>query len=246
MSNHIDALFEGQDLSEEFKVKATAIIAAAIDETRTELTAKMQEQMDEKLQARIVELEAEAERYIAEEIVPQVDKYLTAAVTEWAKENVVALEESAKVELAESFLTGLVGLAESHNLNIPQGTFDKVATLEQRIVEMRDELNASIDRTIELQNENKEFVRTSIIQKVTADLSESQVEKIVAVGAKVEFVTADQFTDAVKSLVESYFPATPNSDLNIGDDKSKVKDEPEKVQLGESYAARLISASLNS
>lgn len=246
MSNHIDALFEGQDLSEEFKVKATAIIEAAIDETRTELTAKLQEEADTKLQARIVELEAEAERYIAEEIVPQVDKYLTAAVTEWAKDNAVALEEAAKVELAESFLNGLVGLAESHNLNIPQGTFDKVSALEQRIVEMRDELNANIDRNIELQNENKEFVRKSIIQKVTSELSESQVEKIVAVGAKVEFVSESQFTDAVKSLVESYFPASVNEDLNKGDDSSKVKDEPEKnVQLSESYAARLISASLN-
>lgn len=245
MSNHIDALFEGQDLSEEFKVKAKAIIEAAIDETRTELTTKLQEESDQRLQARIGELEAEAERYIAEEIVPQVDKYLTAAVTEWAKDNVVAIEESAKVELAESFLTGLVGLAESHNLNIPQGTFDKVTELEQRIVEMRDELNANIDRNIELQNENKAFVRNSIIQKVTSDLSESQVEKIVAVGAKVEFVSEEQFTDAVKSLVESYYPTTPNDDLNKGDNANKGKDEPENVQLGESYAARLISASLN-
>lgn len=238
MSEHITALFEGQDLSEEFKVKASAIIATAIDEARAELESTLQEEADKKLQEKIAELDAQVETYIAEEILPNVDKYLTAAVNEWADDNKIALEESAKVELAESFLTGLVGLAESHNLNIPQSEFDKVAKLEEKLAEMKEQVTTLIDRNIELQESNKSFVRNSIIDSVTAELSESQKEKIVTVSDKVEFISESQFKESVKSLVESYFPV---------ETQPEVESEPEvkpTQQISESYASKLVQLAI--
>lgn len=238
MSEHITALFEGQDLSEEFKVKASAIIATAIDEARAELESSLQEEADKKLQEKIAELDAQVETYIAEEILPNVDKYLTAAVNEWADDNKLALEESAKVELAESFLTGLVGLAESHNLSIPQSEFDKVAKLEEKLAEMKEQVTTLIDRNIELQESNKSFVRNSIIDSVTAELSESQKEKIVTVSDKVEFISESQFKESVKSLVESYFPV---------ETKPEVETQPEvkpTQQISESYASKLVQSIL--
>lgn len=242
MSNHIEALFEGQELSDEFKVKATAIIEAAIQESKDEFESQLKLQLEADFQDRVSELELEVDRYVSEEVVPHIDKYLTATVNEWSKENKVALEESAKVELAESFLTGLVGIAESHNLNIPQGQFDKIEHLEIQISEMRDKLNDAVKQTVELQAENKEFVRSAIIQAATAELSEAQKEKIVTVGSKVEFVSESQFTEAVKSIVESYFPAEPRSSLNVVIKEDEV---PQKQPLSESYASKIIHAALN-
>ena len=241
MSDHIQALFEGQELSDEFKTKATAIIGAAIDEARVELESQLKSQLEADFQDRVTHLEEEVNRYVAEEVLPHVDKYLTATVNEWTSENKIALEESTKVELAESFLTGLVGIAESHNLSIPQGQFDKIERLEIQISEMRDKLNDTITRNIDLQVENKKFARDAVFSAITADLSEAQKEKIVNVGSKVEFVSESQFTEAVKSLVESYYPVLSLGDLSK-EDTDVVKTELTKVS--ESYTSKLISAAL--
>lgn len=242
MSKHITALFEGQELSEDFKVKANAIIAAAIDEARVELEESMQSEADKKLQEKVAELEKHVETYISEEIIPNIDKYLTAAVNEWTEQNAVALEESAKVELAESFLTGLVGLAESHNLNIPQGEYNKVSQLEENIAALKAEVNSLVDRNIELKDANVKFIRESIVGSVTSSLSEAQKEKIVTVIDKVEFINEEQFKQASKSLVESYFPAdvnkiNPEVD-NVPEDKTPV------LQISESYASKLVQSIL--
>lgn len=210
MSEHIKALFEGQELSEEFKSKATTIIAAALDEQavqiRTTVTAELQEAFDTRVAAKIEELEKLAESYLTDQVKPQVDKYLAAAVTEWAQENQVALVSGAKVDLAESFLTGLVGLAESHNLNMPQGTVDQIAALETQLTGLKESLNTLTDKNITLVSENSAFKSSAIVGKITESLTDTQKETFASVVEKVEYKTDDQYTAAVKSLYESYFP----------------------------------------
>jgi hypothetical protein len=243
MSEHIKALFEGQDLSEEFKVKASAIMEAALDEQakqiRESVEAELQEGFEAKVSERLEELESLSESYISEEVLPQVDKYLTAAVAEWLEENKLALEAGAKVEIAESFLTGLVGLAESHNLALPQGEFDKVSALESKIAEMQESLVSLKDSNIELQAENITFQKRKIVGDLTVNLSESQLEKFAPVASKVEFKDTEQFTAAVKSLVESYFPVEVVEDVEI---EEEVK--PAQV-IKESYESKLLSRVLS-
>ena len=241
MSEHIKALFAGQDLSEEFKDKATAIFAAALDEQAKQVTdtvtASLQEEFDTRIAARITELEGLAESYIKDQVQPQVDKYLTAAVTEWAQENKVAMVAGAKVELAESFLTGLVGLAESHNLNMPQGTVDQVGELETQLGSLKESLNALTDKNIDLMNENSKFKSAVIVGKITESLSETQKESFAPVVEKVEYKSDEQFTAAVKSLYESYFP--------VGQVAQNIETpEPQKPLVAEqtSYESHLFNS----
>lgn len=244
MSEHIKALFAGQDLSEEFKEKATTIFAAALDEQTKQITqsvtATLQEEFDTRIAARITELEGLAESYIEDQVKPQVDKYLTAAVTEWTQENKVAIVAGAKVELAESFLTGLVGLAESHNLNMPQGTVDKVSELETQLGALKENLNALTDKNIDLMNENSKFKSSVIVGKITESLSDTQKEVFKPVVEKVEYKSDEQFTAAVKSLFESYFPAGQAPQI------VETTQEPQKPQVTEqsSYESHLFKSIL--
>lgn len=231
MSDHIKALFEGQELSEEFKAKASTIFAAALDEQAKQITesvtATLQEESDTRIAARITELEALADSYIKEQVQPQVDKYLAAAVTEWTQENKVALVSGAKVELAESFLTGLVGLAESHNLNMPQGTVDQIGALETQLAGLKESLNTLTDKNIELMSENSKFKGAVIVGKITESLTDTQKETFATVVEKVEYKSDEQFTAAVKSLYESYFPVVQNAPLI----NEQVKPEDQKPTL---------------
>lgn len=240
MSDHIKALFEGQELSEEFKGKAATIFSAALDEQakqiRESVTLELQEAFDARVAARIEELEKLAESYLTDQVKPQVDKYLAAAVTEWAQENQLALVSSAKVELAESFLTGLVGLAESHNLNMPQGTIDQIGALETQLTGLKESLNTLTDKNIVLQTENSAFKGSQIVAKITETLSETQKETFASVVGKVEYKTDEQFTAAVKSLYESYFPVSQTPLIN-----EQKPQEPQKLVERNTYEAALFA-----
>lgn len=249
--SHLVALFEGTDLSEDFKTKAEAIFQTAITEgvetAKVELEKTLKEDFDAKLETRIGELEEASNAYIVEELVPTVDKYLTAAVNEWAKESEVAIQSNAKVELAESFLTGLVGLAESHKLTLPEGE-DQTVVLQKKIDELTEKAQTLIDSNIELQKENVEFKKDQVLLSVTSSLSESQKEKFASVSANVEFKNADQYSGALKSLVESYFPAGQETQEELTEaQKLELEQKNKKLNEGtndplDAYLVRFRSA----
>lgn len=245
MSEHIKALFEGQELSEEFKVKTSAIFEAALEqkavEIRESVTAELQEDFVAKTEEKLKSLDEATQAYIAEEVLPTIDKYLTAAVNEWIVENRIALESGSKVALAESFLTGLVGLAESHNLSIPEGNYDKLAELEASLTEMKETVNTLTTKNIELQTENTKYQMSEIVKSLTQELSESQVEKFLPVVDKVEFKSVEQYSAAVKSLVESYYPAEAVEAVVKDEEKPAVIKESTKL---ESYASSLLAKAL--
>lgn len=205
----LQSLFEGQDLSEEFKEKAEIIFASVIEEQVNEakvtITTQLQEEFDAKVLTKIEELDEASKLYMEQEVMPSVDKYLTAAAQEWMTENTVAIEAAGKVALAESFLTGLVGLAADHRMTLPEGE-DKTVALQKQIDELSEKSKSLLDSNIELQKENIEHKKGLVITSVTSDLSEAQKEKLQAPFALVEFKTEDQYTAALKSLAESYFP----------------------------------------
>ena len=66
-------------------------------------------------------------------IAENLDKYLDYVVEQWMEENEIAIEAGIKVEMAESFMTGLKSLFEDHNVDINEETHDVVADLETEI-----------------------------------------------------------------------------------------------------------------
>ena len=220
----LQSLFEGQDLSEEFKEKAEIIFASVIEEQVNEakvtITTQLQEEFDAKVLTKIEELDEASKLYMEQEVMPSVDKYLTAAAQEWITENTVAIEAAGKVALAESFLTGLVGLAADHRMTLPEGE-DKTVALQKQIDELSEKSKSLLDSNIELQKENIEHKKGLVITSVTSALSEAQKEKLQAPFALVEFKTEDQYTAALKSLAESYFPVGTKEPV-----KEPVQNEP--------------------
>lgn len=220
----LQSLFEGQDLSEEFKEKAEIIFAAVIEEqvneAKVSITATLQEEFDVKVLTKVEELEEASKLYVEQEVMPSIDKYLTAATQEWITENAMAVESASKVALAESFLTGLVGLAAEHRVTLPEGE-DPTIALQKQIDELSEKTKELLDSNIELQKENIEHKKGLVVTSVTSDLSEAQKEKLQAPFALVEFKNEDQYTAALKSLAESYFPAGTKEPV-----KEPVSSEP--------------------
>ena len=89
-------MFEGTDLSEEFKNKVSVVFEAAVNEAATAKADKLAEAYQEKVDA---ELQESIEKTV-NGLVENLDSYLDYVVDEWMSTNEVAIEAGIKVEMA--------------------------------------------------------------------------------------------------------------------------------------------------
>ena len=110
LEDDINALVEGEELSEEFREKAATIFEAAINSKvkgiQEELTASYEEKLVEEVAS------------IKEELKDRVDSYLEYVADEWVQENELAVQSGLKEEMTESFITGMKSLFEEHYVTI--------------------------------------------------------------------------------------------------------------------------------
>lgn len=193
----VNAMFEGSDLSEEFKEKATVIFEAAVAEKLQEEVARLEEEYNAKLEEEVAT--------ISEQMTEKVDSYLDYVVKEWMEENKVAIDRGIRMEVMESFMEGLHNLFLEHNINVPEEEIDVVADMVEELEAKDAALNESINKTIELTNEIESMKAKSILEGYTKGLTETQAEKLRNLAENVEFADSAEFDHKVKIIKEQYF-----------------------------------------
>jgi hypothetical protein len=193
----VDALVAGEELSEEFRLKAATIFEAAV-------TAKVNAEVEALTEAFESTLTEEVEK-IQTELAEKVDDYLTYAAESWMKENALQIEHGIKTEMAESFFNGLKGLFLEHNFTVPEEKFNLLDGMVEEIDDMEAKLNEQIDANVALNKRIGEFVKMEIVNECAAGLAETQKEKLASLAEGVEFETEDDFRNKVNTIKESYF-----------------------------------------
>lgn len=197
MKEHMDALFGGEDLSEDFRTKATVIFESAITERLEAKTSELQEQYDTRL--------AEELETVTNELTAKLDDYLNYVVKEWSTENEIAIEHGLKNEISESFITGLRELFESHNISIPEEKFDALETANGRVEELEGKLQEQLENNIELVKISENLEREQAFVSACAGLTDTEVEKFKSLSEGIEFDDNAQYVDKLNILKESYF-----------------------------------------
>eukprot|EP00697_Spironema_sp_BW2_P003393 gnl/Spiro4/14530_TR7831_c0_g1_i1.p2 gnl/Spiro4/14530_TR7831_c0_g1~~gnl/Spiro4/14530_TR7831_c0_g1_i1.p2 ORF type:complete len:400 (-),score=68.33 gnl/Spiro4/14530_TR7831_c0_g1_i1:5693-6892(-) len=198
LKEHVDALLEGESLSEEFRSKATTIFEAALDERLNEEVAILEAAYTKALEERVAE--------IHEALKKRTDDYLNYVVEQWVIENQVALDSGLRNELTEEFISGLRSLFLEHYIDVPEDKVDVVESLGNQVTELTTKLNEEIERNVELKKTLNESKSTEILSKLTEGLTTTQAEKLKSLAENVEFVDPATFESKVKTLKESYFP----------------------------------------
>ena len=215
VSADVDALIKDEDLSEEFKNKATTIFEAAVKAKITEHKDRLNAEFEKKLNE---EIEVEKER-----LSEKVDSYLTYVVEEWMKENSIAIERGIKGEIAEDFITGLKKLFEDHYIDVPDEKYNVLEDQAQKIEELEKRLNEEIQKSVELNKSNSEFKRNDVINEISSDLADSQKEKFNKLSEEVEYSNEEEFKSKLKTIKESYFGEKKSSsdidDVNVSDNQ---------------------------
>ena len=223
-SDDVDALLAGENLSEDFKSKAQTIFEAAVQSRAVAIA----ERIEEKLNAQF----DEAVESVKEELASKVDDYLNYMVQEWMEENQIAIEKGLRSEIVENFIGGLKDLFDEHYIDIPEEKVDIVEELSDKVVELEAELNEQINRSVELSKELNEHRKIEAIYAVSEGLTQTQVEKIVALAEGVDFTTEDEFVNKLEVIKESYFPSTIKvaDAQQFLDESVHFDDEPEEKQ----------------
>ena len=199
VKEHVDALMNGEgDLSEEFKRKAATVFEAAVSARVSDINADYSAAFDSQI--------AEAKESIAEDMSAKVDEYINYLSEQWMEENQVAIESSLKVEVAESFMNGLRGLMEAHNVVIPEEADSDILTdLQNRIEELEGKLEEETSSKIQLGNDLVEAQVQNIFAEASDGLAETQIEKLRALSEGLDYDNVDDFESKLNTLKESYF-----------------------------------------
>tara|TARA_Y100000310_G_scaffold325684_1_gene389502 strand:- start:1028 stop:2164 length:1137 start_codon:yes stop_codon:yes gene_type:complete len=200
LSDDVNALTEGDELSTEFKKKAATIFEAAI---RMKLKDEI-EHLEEKYAAKLESDIEEARSDMAE----KVDDYLNYVVEEWMKKNEMAVQHALKTEVAESFIVGLKTLFDEHNIAIPDEQFNMLDAAAEKVDELENKLNEQLETNIELSKENDELKRQEILLDVASDLADTEVEKFAGLTESVDYENEEDYREKVETIKESYFPKT--------------------------------------
>lgn len=231
MQEHIGAMFEGEELSEDFKNKAIAVFEAAINERYDAIVSRLEEAYEETI--------AENTEKILDELSSRVNDYISYIAEEWVKENRLVLESGIKVEIAENFLNGMKNIFQENFVQVPEEKIDLMDELSDENEELRDEVNNQVNENMELRKEILALRCDDIFESYCDGLADTQVEKLRTLAEGIEFDSEELFEEKLAVLKESYFgnarrvkapaPVTENLIeeviLDSGDEEQELAEE---------------------
>ena len=196
-SQDVDALVSGEELSEEFRVKAATIFEAAVTSRVNDEVKSLQEAFEESLTEEVEKIKTE--------LAEKVDDYLSYAAETWMKENSLQVEHGIKTEMSESFFNGLKELFLEHNFSVPEEKFNLLDGMVGELDEMEKKLNETVESNVSLNKRIGEFVKMEIVNECATGLAETQKEKLASLAEGVEFENEEDFRKKVQTIKESYF-----------------------------------------
>ena len=217
LNEDVDAMFQGEELSEELRNKARTIFEAAV-------VARVNNKVDDIVEEANDVLEERVEK-IEEEYGEKVDEYLTYTVNEWVKDNKLAIESGIRSEMYESFISGMRKVFDDHYINFPEEEISIAEDLQKKVAELEKGLDETLEENSKLHREITTAHKQIVIDDVTDGLSETQKDKLIELYENVEVDSNDENFDKFRAnavlIRESYFPTevstTEDSDNLIDD-----------------------------
>jgi len=209
LSSQTQELFEGQELDEEFKQRASVIFETVVSKAILEQVNDRLETLEEVAAVEIAEGIAEAEVKMAEKI----DDYLTYVAEEFCKENELAIERGIRAELAENFISGLKSLFEKHYVDVPEEKVDIVEQLFNKVESLEEKLNVEMQTNIEALKEMKNFKKVEAIAEACEGLTSVETDKMCELAEAVQYEDHKEFVSKLNTLRESYFNTRETSGI---------------------------------
>lgn len=234
MREDVDALFNGESLSEDFRVKATLIFESAVQSRVEQIVEEVLSENDAVL--------AEAVETIKTDIAEQVDEYLNYVVEEWVKENEVAIETGLRAELVDDFISGLKNLFQEHYIEIPEEKVDVAEELAQKVAELEEAAVAKDAELAALNEQVNEVKKAKAINLACEGLTAVQAEKMKSLAESVEFTAEGDFENKLAVLRENYFPSKVQVTSEVKEIQETAEESPEVEEIRSSIMNRYVQS----
>lgn len=212
---------DSTELSEEFRDKVSTLFEAAVSTRVNMEVAALEEAYTERLEEEVGE--------IYEEMVDNVDKYISYGIAEWIKENQLAIDNNIRTEVAESFMQGLKSLFDEHYVNIPEDQIDVVEALTAKVAEYEEIINTQEEVNIELSAIVNEMTIEKAVTEMSEGLTDTQKEKFLKLAEAIEVTDSDEFRKKASIIKETYFSGKEVKTKVDSLLSEEVEDEPRKA-----------------
>jgi hypothetical protein len=223
----VDAIFGDEDLSEDFKNKASTLFEAAVSNRVTLEVARIEEEFEAKL-------EEEVHKSV-DELHTQVNDYMDYVVEKWLEDNSVAIENNFRVQTTESFIEGLKNLFAENYIEVPEEKVDLISEMSNEISTLEESLEEVLSENMKLKNQVVDAQRASIFDEVAEDLVETQVEKLRSLAEGVEFSSQEEYKEKLSLIRNQYFfennKETHSTGMIVEGDSVGSNDEPEEERI---------------
>jgi len=233
----IDAMISGEELSEEFKTKASTIFEAAVS---AKVIAEVNERIGVFEENYKTELKEAVDTH-KKETTEKVDGYLNYVVEEWVKENELAVEKGIRSELVEDFMTGLKNLFTEHYIDIPEEKVDLVDDLFEKVEDLEKKLDESVNDSVEIRKQLAEYKKEETLRNVSEDLADTEREKLKTLSDGVDFEDADQYKEKLEVIKENYFPTATEKQTQPITEEVETP-ETEEVEKSDPAMERYVNA----
>ena len=233
-SEDLDALVnEEATLSDDFKAKTAVIFESALKTKLAEEVVRIETAYEEKLEAELIEQR--------EEFVEKVDSYLNYVVEQWMEDNKLAIHQGLRTEIAEGFMNNLKDLFVESYVDVPEAKIDLVDDLAEQVEELETQLFNTTTNAIRLSEQVEGLKRDAIIAEASADLADTQAEKLVSLVESLDFEDEDTFAAKVATVKNSYFSKTNSTEVieESADDPSSYETEVETAPTMERYLSAI-------
>lgn len=196
VSDMIEVLFEGQQLSDEFKERAAVIFESALNERVALVEQAILEASQEVIEEQVSEITAT--------LTESIDEYLNYTINEWMEDNKLQVEQGFRTEIAENFLQGLKELFENSYIDIPEDKVDIVDELFDENQKLQESIDELIATNLALNEEVLVNECLAIFLEQTSGLADTEIERLATLSESIDFNSVEQYKEKLNILKESY------------------------------------------
>ena len=194
--DYLSDLLDEDELSESFMEKLSTIFDTALNDRINHVSHAMQESFNDALNSQV--------ETISEDLAEKLDEFLSYVVEEWTTENELAIERGIKSDIAESLLTGLKGLFESHYIEMPEEKVKVVEELYDVKEDLEHQLNEQLERNIQLTKAINQAAAHAIFTGLCEGLTQTEIERFYELAEGVQFEDYDQYSRKLSIIKESF------------------------------------------
>ena len=240
LESDVQALIEGEELSDEFKEKASTIFEAAVFARVNDEISTRVEKLDEQYKTELQEA-IDGNR---KAMIEKVDDFMNYVVKEWMQENELAVDKGIRSEIVEDFMVGLKNLFVEHYIDIPDEKVDLVDDLFAKVEDLEESLNSEIQKNIDSSKELKEYKKMDVLVTVSEGMTEVDSEKMIKLAEGIEYENEEQYAEKLQIIKENYFRSEQKTeekevlsedtqdDMEVNDDSSEdgMTEAPEHIR----------------